>query len=90
MPVYAHTSDSSDKATWEPLDDHLKKVATLAEARAAKFGAAAYGDLVGWLHDFGKIDPRFQARLTGSKAPFDHAGPGAVLAMEERELRCES
>lgn len=79
MSIYAHSSDSS---AWEPLPDHLKRAAELAEARAGKFGAADYGHRVGWLHDFGKIDPRFQARLRGSKAPFDHAGPGAALARE--------
>ncbi len=81
MPVYAHSAASPGNAP-EPLRDHLEKVATLAGVKAGKFGAADYGQVVGWLHDFGKIDPRFQARLTGSKAPFDHAGPGAVLAME--------
>lgn len=89
MPVYAHSAASPGEAP-EPLGGHMEKVARFTKARAAKFGAAAYGDLVGWLHDFGGIDPRFQARLKGSKVPFDHAGPGAVLAMEERELRCES
>jgi CRISPR-associated endonuclease/helicase Cas3 len=82
MPVYAHSAESPDKATWEALRHHLERVAEFAETRASKFGAADYGQRVGWLHDFGKIDPRFQARLTGSKASFDHAGPGAALAME--------
>src|ERR1019366_10207350 len=79
---YAHSAESPDKATWESLRHHLETVAEFAEARAGKLGAADYGQRVGWLHDFGKIDPRFQARLTGSKASFDHPGPGAALAME--------
>ncbi len=82
MAIYAHSSDSKDESTWEPLRDHLKQVEKLAGAKAGKFGAADYGLRAGWLHDFGKIDPRFQARLRGSKAPFDHAGPGAALARE--------
>ncbi|WP_166145755.1 CRISPR-associated helicase Cas3' [Methylosinus sp. RM1] len=82
MPIYAHSSDSLDESTWEPLEQHLQRAADLAEARARKFGAAEYGAKAGWLHDFGKVDPRFQARLRGAKAPFDHAGPGAALARE--------
>ncbi|WP_036293114.1 CRISPR-associated helicase/endonuclease Cas3 [Methylosinus sp. PW1] len=82
MPIYAHSTDRPDESTWEPLEKHLKQVEDLAEARAGKFGAADYGAKAGWLHDFGKVDPRFQARLRGAKAPFDHAGPGAALARE--------
>lgn len=60
--------------------DHLKLVAQFARQRAEKFGAAELGALAGYLHDFGKVDPKFQARLAGSTQPFDHAGPGAALA----------
>jgi CRISPR-associated endonuclease/helicase Cas3 len=82
MISYAHSIRNRARADWEPLYDHSKRVADLAEKSAAKFDASEFGRAVGWLHDFGKTDLRFQARLDGNVASFDHAAPGAVLARE--------
>lgn len=79
LPTFAHSARSGG-ASAEPLRDHLTLVAQLAQQRAEKFGAAELGALVGYLHDFGKIDLKFQARLAGPAPSFDHAGPGAALA----------
>ncbi|MFM9973785.1 MAG: CRISPR-associated helicase Cas3' [Beijerinckiaceae bacterium] len=81
MTSFAHSPQGS-QTEWETLFDHSNGVAGTSAANAAKFGAAEYGRAVGWLHDFGKVDPAFQARLKGSKAPFDHAGPGAAWVMK--------
>ncbi|MDE2115080.1 MAG: CRISPR-associated helicase Cas3', partial [Hyphomicrobiales bacterium] len=81
MVSYAH-SPKGAQTQWELLFDHAKTVAEITAAAAAKFGAADYGAAVGWLHDFGKVDPDFQARLKGSTTSFDHAGPGAAWALK--------
>jgi CRISPR-associated endonuclease/helicase Cas3 len=39
MTYYAHSTDSPDKSTWQPLEVHLRGVAELAEEFAAEFGA---------------------------------------------------
>ncbi len=80
MTAYAHSLTNSDPSSWETLSCHLALVARLATARVEKFGAGEIGAAVALLHDFGKIDPNFQARLHGGKSPFDHAAPGAALA----------
>lgn len=80
MVVYAHSLADRDSSNWELLSHHLMLVAHLAAARAEKFGAGEIGAAVALLHDFGKVDPNFQARLYGGKSPFDHAAPGAAWA----------
>jgi CRISPR-associated endonuclease/helicase Cas3 len=40
---FAHSTSRPDRADWQPLRDHLLKVAALARARAAKFGAGEWG-----------------------------------------------
>lgn len=78
-PIYAH---SVPGRAWEPLSTHLDNVARRAEAFGAAFRAGDLARVAGLLHDFGKVDPDFQARLTGSPERVDHATPGAVLAAE--------
>jgi CRISPR-associated endonuclease/helicase Cas3 len=82
MISYAHSIPDRSRADWEPLREHSSRVAELAEKSAAKFAASEFGCAVGWLHDFGKTDPQFQARLNGSGVSFDHAAPGAALVKE--------
>jgi CRISPR-associated endonuclease/helicase Cas3 len=57
-------------------------VASLAEERAAKFGAASLGQVCGLLHDLGKYSNDFQARLSGAPARVDHSTAGARVAAE--------
>ncbi len=79
---YAHTRDGAPENEWEPLEDHLRKVAEGGEDFAGAagfadaFGAGAWGRLLGLWHDLGKYSAEFQARLRWEKA----SGPAARSA----------
>ncbi|MBT8508780.1 CRISPR-associated helicase Cas3 [Methanomicrobiaceae archaeon CYW5] len=77
---YAHTSEHSDKTTWQPLKDHLENVAVLASQFADDFESSAFGYAGGLLHDLGKYSPEFQRRLEGASVRVDHATAGAIEA----------
>ena len=68
MTYYAHSSELPDKSTWQPLEEHLRGVAELAEAFAAVFGAGDWGRLAGLLHDAGNATAGFQRRLEGVRS----------------------
>jgi len=80
MEYFAHSSESLDKATWQPLGEHLAGVARLAKDFAAAFDAGTWGDCAGLLHDSGKATSEFIKRLEGSSARVDHMTFGARLA----------
>jgi CRISPR-associated endonuclease/helicase Cas3 len=69
MIYYAHTAKTAqgepdpDKSKWQPLKDHLRKVAKMAATFAEPLGLAAEAELAGLLHDLGKYAARFLARL---------------------------
>jgi CRISPR-associated endonuclease/helicase Cas3 len=97
---YAHTatrpdgSGDPDRARWQLLSDHLRRVAGLAEAFARPLGLAAEAGLAGLLHDLGKYSARFQARLcdptihginhwaAGARTAFDLQAPLAGYAID--------
>ena len=79
---YAHSIFDQPEDIWEPLSEHLARVADKAAQFANSFGAGELGNIAGWLHDYGKLDPAFQQRLRGSNERVDHAAPGAALATE--------
>lgn len=78
---FAHSA-GVDQERWQRLSVHLDGTAK----RAARFldaaGLAELGRVSGLLHDLGKYDDQFQARLDGSGQRFDHAAPGAKLAID--------
>lgn len=89
--VYAHTKAGRPEAEWEPIQDHLARVAARAEEFCAGF-APGFGQALGQLHDLGKYQPKFQAYLRAcaaaegestaeSKEP--HSIVGAVWACEQ-------
>ncbi|MEO5365912.1 MAG: CRISPR-associated helicase Cas3' [Magnetococcus sp. WYHC-3] len=82
---YAHSREQASSERWEPLSDHLERVATLAGLLAARFDAQDLGRAGGYLHDLGKATQKFQARLRGSPARVDHAAAGAVVAIKYYE-----
>ena len=78
---FAHSADV-DQERWQRLSVHLDGTAE----RAARFldvaGLAELGRVSGLLHDLGKYADQFRARLDGSGQRFDHAAPGAKLAID--------
>jgi CRISPR-associated endonuclease/helicase Cas3 len=81
-PYYAHSVPGKSCAAWQDLRDHLLSVARGARSRTEKFGAGAWGEAAGLLHDLGKYSAEFQARLRGAPAKVDHATAGAKVACE--------
>lgn len=73
---YAHSTEGAQEF-WQPLNDHLMGVGDLAAEYGAPLGLREAARLAGLLHDLGKFDPVFQARLSGAKIPVDHSTAGA-------------
>ena len=79
VPIYAHTTKSEDRSTWELLTKHLTEVGQLTARYAAAFGSADLGYAIGLLHDLGKVKPRFQRRLVDASVQEPHSGEGALF-----------
>ncbi|MCH9692856.1 MAG: CRISPR-associated helicase Cas3' [Gammaproteobacteria bacterium] len=79
---YAHSTESIDKAFWQPLANHLLAVGELAAQKATFFGAEDLANVAGLLHDLGKYTEEFQQRLEGRPVRVDHATHGAMMAVE--------
>ncbi len=60
---FAHSTESADKSDWQPLEDHLLKVAKLCEQFSGIFGAQDWGYVAGVSHDLGKGTLHWQAYL---------------------------
>jgi CRISPR-associated endonuclease/helicase Cas3 len=88
---YAHSlPPPSTEAAWEPLDEHLIRVADGhgqslpgASKFAEAFGAAEWGRLLGLWHDIGKYSTAFQGYLRAS------AGSGAGAHSSEMTGRVD-
>ena len=79
---YAHSVKGEGPETWEPLVDHLTATADRAGRFAAAFGYGELGYAAGLLHDLGKYQSQFQARLRGGTDLVDHAAHGACYARQ--------
>jgi len=82
--IIAH---SSEDGTVQPLQEHLLKVAEIAEKFCSTFESSAWGHTAGLLHDDGKASDEFQTRIRalvrGDTAQrVDHSTPGARFAAE--------
>jgi CRISPR-associated endonuclease/helicase Cas3 len=91
---YAHTATlpdgrpDPDVRVWQPLKDHLRKVADLAKHFAGPLGLADEAELAGLLHDLGKYREEFQSYLRGergSSVETQHAVYGAAWALEPHQ-----
>lgn len=80
--LYARSTDSLDKSTWQTLADHLSNVAELAGGFASTFGARDLGEALGLVHDAGKASDLFQQRLEGKPVKVDHSTAGGKLLVE--------
>ena len=78
---YAHSLPDHPKACWQLLKDHLESVSALAGTFAVPFGAQAWGELSGLLHDAGKYTQAFQRRLEGDPKRVDHSSEGGRIAL---------
>lgn len=81
--VYAHSRPGESEQTWEPLVEHLHRVADRAALFASAFQSERWGYLAGLWHDLGKYRGEFQRRLRGSREQVEHAGLGAALAVSK-------
>ena len=81
-PTYHAHSALVDGQPWQRLSVHLEGTAERAATFLETVGLAEWGRAAGLLHDVGKYTDQFQARLEGSQRRFDHAAPGARLAVD--------
>lgn len=81
--LYAH-SNGDDRTQWQPLHEHLRKVAEKSAAFAKSFGYEQWGRTLGLLHDAGKACDRFQNDRLNDRPDvhLDHAALGARQALE--------
>jgi CRISPR-associated endonuclease/helicase Cas3 len=80
MCFHAHTATRPDgspapESEWQPLADHLAKVAALSAGFAGAFGASEWGRLAGQWHDLGKYSAEFQQYLASAADPDAEDGP---------------
>ena len=81
MKNYAHSLEGRSEEQWQPLVDHLTRVAELAASRASLLGLEQAAYVAGLYHDLGKYDPAFQRKLRGEENRVDHSTAGASVLM---------
>lgn len=69
---YAHVDEKGNK---QLLIDHLNEVGSLARKHCEKIGLGKIGELVGLLHDLGKVNPQFQRYLLSAVGVIDEKDP---------------
>ncbi|WP_417388664.1 CRISPR-associated helicase Cas3' [Gimesia sp.] len=60
---FGHSLKDRPVEEWEPLEAHLELVTKYAQVFSAKLNATDWGALLGYWHDLGKFDSRFQTYL---------------------------
>jgi CRISPR-associated endonuclease/helicase Cas3 len=83
MKNCAHTKDGKtfiSEEECQELKEHLDATATYAKEKAAVFGAAEIGEVLGRIHDVGKYSNDFQRKIRGEiKSRVQHAIAGAYV-----------
>lgn len=84
--LFAHTPPLGSKS-WHLLEDHLRSVADITGKMGSKWNAHDLCWVMGYLHDIGKVNPKFQKYLLaahdGIKLPKQpHAASGAKSALD--------
>lgn len=80
MEFWAHSANKAC-SPWEPLKDHIEKVAWRAAEYAEIFGAKDEAVIAGQWHDLGKYSELFNKRLEGKVNGLDHWSSGAFAAL---------
>ncbi len=93
MKIFAHSlPETSDTSQWQPLEQHLRRVAEMAAEFAEPIASSDWAWNAGWLHDMGKAAKEFQAYLLrenglddseydgGGGGRVNHSSAGAALA----------
>lgn len=81
MKFFAHSGKAADRSDWQELECHLLAVEQIARDMGREIGLERVAALAGRLHDLGKYDPAFDARLRGEAVRIDHSTAGAVALM---------
>ncbi len=95
-PFFAHSRPNRPEDEWEPLGEHLTKVADLARDFGERFAAGEWARLAGLWHDLGKYSEAFQNYLrasaladphTADRLPkVDHSTAGAQHAVHRIDV----
>ena len=78
MTFYAHSGNKEDRSDWQELGEHLQAVDRIARGMGRQIGVPMAAALAGRLHDLGKYDPAFDARLRGEAVRVNHSTAGAA------------
>ncbi|MGM9626396.1 MAG: CRISPR-associated helicase Cas3', partial [Eubacteriales bacterium] len=84
MLYYAHKKEDGQM---QIAIDHAKATETLAGHFADAFGFEKEGRAIGLHHDDGKYSRKFQDRLNGSDAPYEHSPAGMMLFKKKTEQK---
>lgn len=78
---YAHSKEGRTPEEWQPLEEHLEKVANLAAEFAKPFGGEEWARIAGLWHDLGKYSNEFQKMLHDANGIECHleTKPGKVV-----------
>lgn len=78
MDYYARKTQTPEGERYQLLQEHLANVAALCKQLAEKVGCGSLGHLLGWTHDLGKYQEKFQQRLRGKTHHAPHAWVGSA------------
>jgi CRISPR-associated endonuclease/helicase Cas3 len=86
---FAHSPQGS-QTCWETILEHSNAVAKKTAEFSKEFGFEELGRIAGLLHDTGKYQKSFQAKIKGAKNKAEHAACGAKEALEILKLDKET